>query len=360
MRSYLEDFRFINNSMLNNELVVFVGAGVSMGSGLLSWNTLVKKIGDHLDISDDSFSDNTIIPQLYYNSRGKKDYNELIHDLLLKPNVKPNDIHRCLAKINPRYIITTNYDDLIEQAFSESGIFLDIIEKDTDLPYAHTDHMLIKMHGGFKYDNFVLKEDDYLHYSDNFTLISSYIKALFARYTVLFVGYSYSDPDTKQLFSWVKNILKEDQQRAYLINVSDNYDVQISDYYKNMGINIIYAKYHIGEDYKSDKFVDATVSILNEIIMPHYNMLSEINNTFRKYDVFNYLSTDYIRSTFNQYITCYSNGDCLTIYPESTAKYSEIIQYFDKTDKDKYDSVRSEYPYIEKALIKSPIESIFL
>lgn len=152
-----EDFNFLNKSMLSNELVVFVGAGVSMGSGFPSWNRLVEEIQNRLGISDKTFSDNTIVPQLYYNSRGKKDYNELIHDLLYKPDAAPNDTHKCLVKINPRYIITTNYDNLLEQAFNDSGIFLDIIEKDSDLPYAHTEHMLIKMHGGFKYNNFVLR-----------------------------------------------------------------------------------------------------------------------------------------------------------------------------------------------------------
>lgn len=169
--NYNEDFRFLNNSMLQNELVLFVGAGASVGSGYLSWNDLVKDIQDKLGIKESAGNDNTIIPQLYYNSRGKKDYNELIKSLFYKPDAKPNDIHEALVKINPRYIITTNYDDLIEQVFNDKGIFLDVIEKDSDLPYSHTDHLLIKMHGGFKYDNYVLKEEDYLNYSRNFTLI---------------------------------------------------------------------------------------------------------------------------------------------------------------------------------------------
>ena len=117
-----------------------------MGSGLPSWNKLVEEIRGRLGVPDSSFGDNTIIPQLYYNSRGKKDYNELIHSLLYKPNALPNSAHECLVKINPRYIITTNYDELIEQAFSNAGIFLDVVEKDSDLPYAHTEHMLSLIH----------------------------------------------------------------------------------------------------------------------------------------------------------------------------------------------------------------------
>lgn len=358
MISYSEDFRFLNKSMLNNELVVFVGAGVSMGSGLPSWNKLVEEIQNRLGITDTSFSDNTIIPQLYYNSRGKKDYNELIHELLYKPNAVPNDIHNCLVKINPRYIITTNYDNLIEQAFNESGIFLDVIEKDSNLPYAHTEHMLIKMHGGFKYDNYVLKEDDYLNYTNNFTLISSYIKALFARYTILFVGYSYNDPDTKQLFSWVRNILKDDQQRAYLINVTDDYDLQTYDYYKNMGMNVIYAKHLLGEKYNTTNLTYDTVSVLNEIIMPKYNVLSEIDNTLRGYDSFNYISGDYIQSVFNKYFTCALDDDCLSFLCYNEAEFSEAILYFDETDKEKTDNIQSKYPHILKIFRKSPIKRI--
>lgn len=358
MISYAEDFRFLNKSMLNNELVVFVGAGVSMGSGLPSWNKLVEEIQARLGISDSSFSDNTIIPQLYYNSRGKKDYNELIRSLLYKPYTLPNNVHECLVKINPRYIITTNYDELIEQAFSDAGIFLDVIEKDSDLPYAHTDHMLIKMHGGFKYDNYVLKEDDYLYYSNNFTLISTYIKALFARYTILFIGYSYNDPDTKQLFSWVRSILKEDQQRAYLINTDDDYDAQTADYYKNMGINVIYAQNHLGDKYNPDNLTQDTVLMLNDIIVPEYNVLSEIDNTFKEYNAFNYISSDYIQSVFNQYFTCYLDGNCLTFHCLDETDYSNARQYFDDSDKEKHSQIQSNYPHIGYILSKSSIKEI--
>ena len=41
---------------------------------------------------------------------------------------------------------------------------------------------IIKMHGDFEHDNFVLKEDDYLSYSENFKLIETYIKSLYDRF----------------------------------------------------------------------------------------------------------------------------------------------------------------------------------
>lgn len=353
--SYSEDSRFLNKSLLSNELVVFVGAGASVGSKFPSWETLLDEIQSRLGLSKKSFSDNTILPQLYYNARGKKDYTELIHDLLYKPNAKPNEIHRCLAKMNPRYIITTNYDNLIEQAFSDSGIYLDVIEKDSDLPYAHSDHMLIKMHGGFRYNNFVLKEDDYLNYSRNFTLIENYIKALFARYTVLFVGYSFNDPDTKQLLAWVKHILKEDQQRAYLINISDEYDPQTYEYYKNNGINVIFGKLMFGQ---IEDYTKRTEAILRSVFFPKYSMLAEINNIFKGYDSFNYISVNYIHSVFNKFFQVSFGDECLTCYCQTDLEYHDVLSYFDDTEKDTNNKLQLEYPYIIKILRKSSIKKI--
>lgn len=358
MVSYSEDFRFLRNSMLCKELVVFVGAGVSMGSGLPSWNKLVEEIQNRLGISDLSFNDNTIVPQLFYNSRGKKEYNDLIHSLLCIPNSLPNESHECIVKINPRYIITTNYDELIEKAFIENGIFLDVVEKDSDLPYAHTEHMLIKMHGSFKTDNFVLKEDDYLNYSNNFTLISSYIKALLARYTVLFVGYSFNDPNTKQLFSWVRSIVKEDQQRAYLINVDDDYDSQTYDYYKNIGINVIYAKSFLDSKYEPDNKTKDTVMILNNIIEPQHEIIAELNSIFKGYEAFYYISNDYIQNAFNSFFTCSLNDCCLTFYCNNESEFSDANLYFDESNADTNKLLKSKYPYILKAILKSSINEI--
>ncbi len=356
MKDYNEDFRFLNKSMLENNLIIFVGAGASMGSNFPSWNKVIEDLAGRLNIDVKNYTDNTIIPQLYYNARGKKDYNETVHELFDKPDAKPNAIHERIISLNPKYVITTNYDTLIEQAFNESGTFLDVIEKDSDLPYAHSDNMIIKMHGGFKYNNFVLKEDDYLNYSNNFKLIENYIKALFARYTVLFVGYSFNDPDTKHIFSWIRSILEEDQQRAYLINITDDYDEQVCNYYSNLGINIIFAKSFPDI---SDNYTERTTFILDKILKPEYNTLAQLNQIFKEYDRFNYISDKYIQRAFSRFFSCIPmDDDALMIYCSSEERYQCIIQYFENSDPEELEKTRKEYPYIKKALEKSPVKEI--
>lgn len=97
------------------------------------------------------------------------------------------------------------------------------------------------MHGDFEHDNFVLKEDDYLHYHKNFKLMENYVKSLIGSKTVLFIGYGLGDPDVKHIFLWVKEFLDEHFQRAYLIVTRRDANQNEVEYYRHLGVNIIYA-----------------------------------------------------------------------------------------------------------------------
>jgi len=120
-------------------------------------------------------------------------------------------------------------------------MFYDVVSKDSDLPYTPNNKMLIKMHGDFNNKNIVFKEDDYLSYSQNFKLIETYIKSLFSTHTIMFVGYSLSDPDVQYIFQWVKDILGEDLPRPYFLKIDrEEFDINEYQYYKNKGINILY------------------------------------------------------------------------------------------------------------------------
>ncbi len=244
MKEFIEESKkIIQRSSYNNKLVLFIGAGVSINSGLPSWNELITEIKKKINISNKN-EDYLKIAQYYYNSRGEKEYYDFLREKL-EVDAKPNKIHDLLLELNPSHIITTNYDDLIEKAASKKGMFFDVVSKDNDLPYTPSNKMIIKMHGDFKNRNIVFKEDDYLSYSNNFKLIENYIKSLFATKTIIFVGYSLSDVNVKLIFQWIKDILGNDLPRPYFIDTSDE-DAPINinefEYYKNRGINIIYYK----------------------------------------------------------------------------------------------------------------------
>lgn len=241
----IESKRIIQNASKNNKLVVFVGAGVSANSGIPMWGNIIDKIKKKIDIEEKDFLK---IAQYFYNSRGQKEYYDFLESEL-NIDVKPNLLHDKILELNPYHIITTNYDDLIEQQANEKGMFFDIVSKDNDLPYTPNNKMILKMHGDFQNKNIVFKEDDYLSYHNNFKLIENYIKSIFSTHIVLFIGYSLSDPDVQYIFQWVKDILKSDLARPYFLKINKDNKINMIEYeyYKNKGINILYYS-QLGEE----------------------------------------------------------------------------------------------------------------
>lgn len=297
MIEYSEDRRIIKQAIVDNKLIVFVGAGASINSGIPLWRDAVEKIYTKIGSKAVDINDSLKIPQIYFNARGEKEYTELVKDIFRFDDKKPNKIHELIVKLNPSHVITTNYDDFLEKAFIANGEFLDVIHKDTDIPYCKNSRMIIKMHGGFIYNNFVFKEDDYLNYSQNFALIETFIKALVAKNIILFIGYSYSDPDTKQIFNWVKNVLGNNFQRAYFIDGRNLYDLHTVNYYRNLGINIIYSSEHL-EKFKKEDVYDNTIKMLEYIINDNRetDITDTIYNSALNINQLNYILAQYIPS----------------------------------------------------------------
>ena len=188
IKSYNETFRILREAQNENRLVLFIGAGISADSGMPLWSEAIDKISKALDLQKQN-DDTLKIPQYYYNSRGKKEYNEFMRKIFkYGEDLKTTTLHKKLIGLGTNTIITTNYDHLIEKAAQENGEVMQVVSQDIDLPY-----------------------------SSNFKLIETYIKSIIGSKIVLFVGYSLSDPDIKHIFSWVKEILNQNFQRAYII-----------------------------------------------------------------------------------------------------------------------------------------------
>ena len=211
-----QDIRFLAEELEKGKLVVFVGAGVSKNSGLPKWEELIKDYADYRGIKEFTSKQFLTIPEEVFERYGSLKYYEIAEKRFLGKYV-PNSIHRILKKMKLTYIITTNYDTLIEEEIKN----LQIVSKDEDLPYTNSNRMLIKMHGDFENKNIVLKKSDYDNYEKNFQLISTLVKGLFTTNTVLFIGYSYSDTNVQQIMNWIKEILKEKTRKAFLVEFTN-------------------------------------------------------------------------------------------------------------------------------------------
>lgn len=237
-KKFLSDVDILRKAIETRKLVVFVGSGVSMNSGLPNWNKLLQELKNDIGIDNSDTEDPLQIAQIYFNERKHKEYIEKIRDILHHKKKKFNAINEAIFDLQPEHIITTNYDDLLEQVIKNRALPFSIIKKDNEFPYAVNSNLLVKIHGDLNNDDFVLREEDYLDYEDKHPLFEAFIKSIFSTKVVLFVGYSYSDFNLKNILQKVRNILGKNYQSSYLITHESFSSYKIN-YLKDKGVNVI-------------------------------------------------------------------------------------------------------------------------
>lgn len=206
--------RNIVSARNQGRLVIFAGAGVSVESSVPGWSDLISGLQGDID---EPISNYLELAQAYIDKHGNKEFQERLRDILKFGRTKYNPIHEKIININPLHIVTTNFDNHFEQIHEEKGFKYSIVKKDADLPYSKSESLYVKMHGDLGERNIILTKDQFENYHDNFPLIDGFVRGLFASKLVLFVGFSFDDPNLKEIRKWVGNILKSDGQRPYII-----------------------------------------------------------------------------------------------------------------------------------------------
>ncbi|BFU78772.1 hypothetical protein ALC152_19870 [Arcobacter sp. 15-2] len=226
MNKVFDELRELYNEKEQNNLVVFIGAGISENYAEIkndksfpSW----KKLIDEIKIGNNSTDDFLKSAQIYEDNYSKEALVAKVKELFPK-EYNCHDIHKLIYEIEPAHIITTNYDDLLEKAMRAKNLDnkFHVVDTDAQIPLSKSKHnLLVKAHGDLNRTNIVLTEQDYNNYEKNFPLILSFIRYVFSKYKVLFLGFSLSDPNFNKILYWVKNILEENTIKHTVILHSD-------------------------------------------------------------------------------------------------------------------------------------------
>ena len=335
----LANIKRIQDALHNGRLVLFVGAGVSKNSGVPMWGELIEKMKSELPESLRNEKDDLKLAQLYKDSRGEKEYLEMVMKTLCHNKVIPNPIHKELLALNPVHIVTTNYDDLIEQEIRNEYKQFTVVRGDKDMPNMTYPNALIKMHGDYTLGNIVLAENDYYNYPRTFALTRAFVQSLFASKLILFVGFSFADINLKMILNDVKNILEERMQPVYMLSLNKPDEVT-QKYFENKGINILYLEDYeertllsyvkeIGEEHKIKdsygrklyrylKIIEKYDSnVTDDIITYVYNKVSPYQDEIKVYG-------SGLKYLFPSYIDC--------IYEHSDG-FQSNIEYFNNLEK---------------------------
>ncbi len=208
-------------SIQKKEAALFVGAGISIPSGNLSWTKLIKPLADTLKININSYNDLVDITQYFLNDQGGN--RSFINDRILdsmSDQQNNNQTLRAIAELSVSTFWTTNYDHLLENYLEKSGKKVDVKRNEASLTnnIRGRDATVFKMHGDKDdVNNTVITRDDFMNYTENHPNMSTALRGDFINKTFLFIGYSFNDPNLNYILGKIKRTNPTNQRRHFCI-----------------------------------------------------------------------------------------------------------------------------------------------
>ena len=187
----------IITAIKKGKLVVFAGAGVSMGkpTNLPDFQQLAQDIAEGTgNVLKKTDSCEVFLGNLKAN---KVPVNEIAAEMLSEACVEFNKLHEVVVDLfhstDEIKIVTTNYDKMFEKVFESKKISSSVFSSPA-LPLGNDVQGLIHIHGTVDYSKYmVVTDEDFgkAYLKDGY--VSRFLVDLFQNYVVLFIGYSYKD-----------------------------------------------------------------------------------------------------------------------------------------------------------------------
>lgn len=216
-------------SYLDEKCGIFVGAGLSRGAGLPDWTGLLASLIDKAE-ADRSMSrekadecrelarDSSkflMLAQEMKETLGVE-FKSVIEEIFGEDNLQPTGAHELLSKLRKnRFIITTNYDLLIEKSFVKRGILPPAFK----YYEAHAiqrelykrNFFLLKAHGDARTaaEQIILTDKDYRRLLYKEPGYQSALQSIFTMYSVIFIGSSIRDPELGLLLNYINAAFPE-------------------------------------------------------------------------------------------------------------------------------------------------------
>lgn len=219
----------------NKKAILFAGAGLSMNLGLPSFSSLIGKLAEELEFDPEIFrmsGDYLTLAEYYYQIKGKLGPLRSWMDTTWhspEVDISSSVIHKAIVELKFSTIYTTNYDRWIEKSFEYWKIPYSKIANVSDIASAKEDQtQIIKFHGDFDDDeSIVLTESSYFERMNFESPIDIKLRSDVLGKTVLFLGYSLSDINTRYLLyrlqkQWEKERDNKMRPKSYIFLTRPN------------------------------------------------------------------------------------------------------------------------------------------
>jgi nucleoside 2-deoxyribosyltransferase len=208
--------------------IPFIGAGFSRNAvvrdgTMPDWHVLAR----HL--ASESGLDHTLagpeIAQEFERHFGRVQLVEAVRRALHVDDARPGRCQLAFAQLPFDTVYTTNFDLLLESAYSTTGRPFRSLVGELQLPFhaGQTATNIVKMHGDLRHEeHIVLTRHDYSSFLERYPVIATHLSAMLITRTPLFIGYSLTDPDFISIRDVVRSRLGKFERMSYVIQFDAN------------------------------------------------------------------------------------------------------------------------------------------
>jgi len=203
-------------------VVLFCGAGISMGpGGLPSGWQLTQELAERAGLEDVNGMGLPEVAQAYELELGHQSLIQYVISRIDDPKHSPLRTHELITALPFNKVITTNWDNLLEEALRQARKPFVKAVRDPDIAFADEEKvLLIKLHGSIEQkDTIIITGDDYYDVFYCLPEIAKVVGAYFTTRTLLFLGFGLADEDFKRLYHEVVRHLGRHKRRAYAVQL---------------------------------------------------------------------------------------------------------------------------------------------
>ena len=289
-REYLQ---IIAERLWGGHASVLVGAGFSKNAQLISggampvnWDELGELFFEKThkrkpDNKDLAYANVLRLAEDIEYSYDREELTKLIREAINDDKLEPSDIHMRLLALPWKDVYTTNYDSLLERAatrLNEQGRRIYSIIRDDASFGLESSPFLIKLHGDINDPKtIIITEEDYRTYSSSHQAMINYIRNSIMLDTMVLVGFSGNDPNFLQWLGWVKDVLKDNQRKVFLLSV-DEVPEATKITFEKKNVIVVDLKGYLGKEATPSENVSEAIGFLENFIQQREQERTQYRN----------------------------------------------------------------------------------
>ncbi|OEF48739.1 hypothetical protein A1OW_14330 [Enterovibrio norvegicus] len=271
------------DELASRRAIIFIGSGISagakneQGNRPPDWKNFLEQARDEFlrtpderEFVDEQIKKGALLDaaEVILHDVSQPDRRRFFSQVFAEPCFNPYEVHELIQKINPKIVITTNYDQLYEQKcgatmagrgyavrkYTDRSILDDVRSKD---------NLIIKAHGCISdTQHLILTRSDYFEIKRNHSEFYKVLDSLLTVSTVLFVGCSMADPDI-QLILENTNISAPSQHPHYAVMAKGTHRALIKAMQSSYNIKILEYEY---DEYGGHSMLQESLQVLKDSV----------------------------------------------------------------------------------------------